>query len=689
MNVRTIGEKFEDFTDDRTCNRRWVCVKNKTPVIPGTDKPVEWRKAQNRYTWEQVKMLPYVYGIVLDKTGLTCIDFDKCLAESGIIAVDAVSDIIARLDTWVEVSQSGKGLHAWIITDANTRNQKPGGSFEIISDGHVRVTGNSFGPYANQSIRMVDGEQLSKILRLNPNPVQQPAQPITLEKIPEGQRNTALFKLAASLRAKGLSERAIGAALIEENKTLCHPPLSDDEISRIAASAGSYAPGITPQQETVNLPDDEKPYDYNRIAWDIRDKYHVLSFKKNLYRYQDGIYIEDEGFLDSCIVTELLERGIDEKGRITTAAQQVRHYLVYGKVETEYPFNIYPDVVPVRNGIIKIDFTTGATTLLTFSPEFRFNYRLNVVYDTKADGAPIGGYLDSLGTDTDILLQIPAHAILSMLGRVYKKAYFLQGTKNSGKSTYIDLLVRHLFGISVCSSISLQALLFDRFRLAELDGKIVNAYADLSDQKLRDIGTFKTLTGGDLITVERKHRDPYQLRNKALLLFSANKFPKITIGDDAFWDRWIALEFKKSFPVDPSFTDRTFTDTNVSGFLNLILIRMQEIIKNGIKVTDSVEHVWLNDASACHQFVQEELERCPGAVLVKGEIYSRYVDYCNTGDFEIEPQRTLTDAMLRSGALSIRPTINGTQQHCYQGFGIKGTIPVFPDKESIQAKVSA
>ena len=431
--------------------------------------------------------------------------------------------------------------------------------------------------------------------------------------------------------------------------------------------------------------EENHPYDYNHIANCLRDTHQVLSFNKTLYRYQDGIYVEDAaGFLDSCIVNELLERGIDEKGRVTMAAQQVRHYLTFGKVETEYPFNIYPDAIPVRNGILKIDFATGLTMLLPFSPEYRFNYRLNVVFNADADGTPILNYLDSLGTDTNILLQIPAHALLGMLGRVYKKAYFLKGSKNSGKSTFVDLIVRHLFGIPVCSSVSLQALLFDRFRLAELDGKIINAYADLSDQKLRDIGLFKTLTGGDQFTVERKHRDPYQMKNKALFLFSGNKYPKIDAGDEAFWDRWIALEFSKSFNVDPTFEEKTFTEINISGFLNIVLIKMQEIIKSGsITVTDSVEKQWLNDASSCHRFIQECLERHNKAVLIKADAYKKYVEFCDMGDYEVEAQRALTDAIRTRGALTgSQFTIKGKREHCYQGYRDKHQEPVYPDKEN-------
>jgi hypothetical protein len=254
MIAKTISEKFETFTSDRSCDKRWVCVKGKTPVRPGTDSPLEWRDIKNRYSWEQIQMIPGDYGIILDKTGLTCIDFDKCLNETGSVIDDRIYDILRELDTWCEVSSSGRGLHAWIVTDANTPNKKPGTGFEVISDGHVKVSGNSFAPYASNPIRMIDGEQLIKILRLNGSgtlesndpKVQTPGKPITREKIHEGNRNTTLFKLAASLRQKGLSSTAIHAAIREENLQLCSPPLPDVEVSRIATSAGSYAPGELP-----------------------------------------------------------------------------------------------------------------------------------------------------------------------------------------------------------------------------------------------------------------------------------------------------------------------------------------------------------------------------------------------------------------------------------------------------------
>jgi hypothetical protein len=61
--------------------------------------------------------------------------------------------------------------------------------------------------------------------------------------IADGTRNETLFRLACSLRAKGLSEAAVLAALKEENRVRCFSPLPDSEVRSIAASASRYEQG--------------------------------------------------------------------------------------------------------------------------------------------------------------------------------------------------------------------------------------------------------------------------------------------------------------------------------------------------------------------------------------------------------------------------------------------------------------
>lgn len=59
----------------------------------------------------------------------------------------------------------------------------------------------------------------------------------------EGQRNELLFKTACSLRAKGLTERELFAAIEAVNRERCVPPLSEREVKTICGSAAKYERG--------------------------------------------------------------------------------------------------------------------------------------------------------------------------------------------------------------------------------------------------------------------------------------------------------------------------------------------------------------------------------------------------------------------------------------------------------------
>jgi hypothetical protein len=62
-----------------------------------------------------------------------------------------------------------------------------------------------------------------------------------------GERNERLASVAGTMRWRGLSCEAIAAALLEENRTKCSPPLPETEVRRIAESVARYERGETPQ----------------------------------------------------------------------------------------------------------------------------------------------------------------------------------------------------------------------------------------------------------------------------------------------------------------------------------------------------------------------------------------------------------------------------------------------------------
>jgi Bifunctional DNA primase/polymerase, N-terminal/Primase C terminal 1 (PriCT-1) len=57
------------------------------------------------------------------------------------------------------------------------------------------------------------------------------------EQIPEGERRYTLWRLARSLKAKGLAQESIAAAIRSENQLKCDPPLDDAELRRTLGDA--------------------------------------------------------------------------------------------------------------------------------------------------------------------------------------------------------------------------------------------------------------------------------------------------------------------------------------------------------------------------------------------------------------------------------------------------------------------
>jgi hypothetical protein len=65
--------------------------------------------------------------------------------------------------------------------------------------------------------------------------------PVSSAIFGEGERNAGLASIAGSMRKRGMGQGSITAALLEENRTRCVPPLPDNEVRTIAESIAGYA----------------------------------------------------------------------------------------------------------------------------------------------------------------------------------------------------------------------------------------------------------------------------------------------------------------------------------------------------------------------------------------------------------------------------------------------------------------
>ena len=274
--------------------------------------------------------------------------------------------------------------------------------------------------------------------------------------------------------------------------------------------------------------------------------------------------------------------------------------------------------------------------------------------------------------DQDILFQIPAHALLQ--NEDYTQSYLFVGDGANGKSTLINLYTM-LMGDHNTTSVSLQELVEDKYKIAELHGKLMNLYADLPSTSAKSIGKFKVLTGGDDITVERKYCDPFKFKNKAIFVFSANVLPKVEDATVAFWRRWAPIEFNKVFKVNVNFKRDLLTPENLSGFLNIVLKYMDKIDERKDIFRplgeNKIEKMWKKRSNSAYYFIEESLAKSVDGFIVKTEVYKHYVVFCEENDLTPVSKQKLTEEFEKRSIRSDRRVVDRIRHPVYLGIKFK------------------
>jgi len=393
-----------------------------------------------------------------------------------------------------------------------------------------------------------------------------------------------------------------------------------------------------------------------KIADYLKQKLNAFAYRSRIYVYHEGIYIEGQ----EIIKTELsaLLREIDYIGREKDLAAEVLHCIEFSEHITEYPFNSYGNLIPVANGLIKINWIEGTKELIPFSPEYKFNYKLATAFNPDADTARIEELMSQYNGDSKPFYQIPAQALLQAAGHApFKKAHLLQGHTNAGKSSYLELLYRTI-GRELFSSVSLQELGNNRFKLASFEGCLFNIYDDLGEIPMNDCGKFKNLTGAYDFEIERKGIQGYKARLTNVQLYTCNSAPMLsdTIKKDAaFWERWEYVEFETRFETDTLFYDREYTQALREAFLLKIIEAAIQIHKQNklLVIGDSgeVREKWFSNSDPIYQYLQDCTYETPENPLYldRQEALDSFLRWCNDKDIPTT-KRLSTIASFTSGA---------------------------------------
>lgn len=174
----------------------------------------------------------------------------------------------------------------------------------------------------------------------------------------------------------------------------------------------------------------------------------------------------------------------------------VLHYLL-GQVPVIAPSPV-PQYINVRNGLL--DWRSGE--LLPHDPEVESTVQLGTCWEPGATCATVESWLAQV-LPTDLLEPTedgPGFiweliGYLCFSGNPLHKAVLLLGSGRNGKGTLLRLLTA-LLGVENVASVDLHSLATNRFRAAELLGKIANIAGDLDGTWLESTANLKAITGG-------------------------------------------------------------------------------------------------------------------------------------------------------------------------------------------------
>lgn len=458
--------------------------------------------------------------------------------------------------------------------------------------------------------------------------------------VAEGQRNDAaasyIGKLLYTLPQDTWASFGWNSVVAWNQKNT--PPLQESELRTVWNSI--YSREQTKQtslDDTEENPNEslKKIFTENKnkglykIAKYINKKHsvHTVEGKKSrdVFVYKDGLYVQGENILRQ-EVQEILEELASShyKNEIIDKVKDL-------SLTPRDKFNVDRKFVNLLNGILNVE----TNELLPHDPSYLFLHKMPVSYDPSIDCPKINKFLSEILNAEDISIIQEWFGFCMYRYYFIKKALILVGERDTGKSTLLNLISAFI-GKENISGVSLQKLSADKFAAANMYQKHVNLYDDLAYKDITDNGGFKMATGNTDIPGEFKFRDQFQFKNYAKLTFSCNKIPSVKdTNDDAYFSRWLVVEFNISIPeekIDKFLLDKITTPEELSGLLNFALIGLNRLLANHcfsyVKDPDLIKTQMLRSGSSVANFAYDCLEEAVAENwITKENMYEEFIKY--------------------------------------------------------------
>ena len=444
-------------------------------------------------------------------------------------------------------------------------------------------------------------------------------------------RNQALFNYILTLQSEDFTKEEARETIRMINRYVLEDPLSDRELETILRDDAFQKPVFFKGSTFL----------FDKFATYLKNNNHIVKINNQLHIYKDGIYVPGHAEIESQMIKHIPHLKRANRSEVLAYLE----IMIEGEAKTTNP-----NVIAFSNGLYNIK----DGSFKDFTPEIVITNKIPWAYNPAAHNELLNYTLNRLACNDPEVRALLEEMVGYCLYRRNElgKAFILIGDKSNGKSTFLHV-VKNMLGDRNIASLDLKEL-GDRFKTAELFGKLANIGDDIGDEFIANASVFRKLVTGERVNVERKGQDPFEFNNYSKFLFSANVIPRMKDKTGAVQRRLVIVPFDAKFtPHDADFRpfikDELCEQSSMEYLILLGLQGVKRVLGNAQFTTSTRVQGQLDEYEQNNNpiigFIQEL--GLDGIVNETTKtVYRKYKEYCIANNFQalsnIEFSRQIT-----------------------------------------------
>lgn len=567
-------------------------------------------------TYDQVLPLDEFAGILAQNTILIDIDdFDES---------EVLFEIIKDKGIRCRVYETTRGKH-FLFKNTCVESNKTHASLAIGISADIKI-----GKRNSYSVLKFKGKERKIILDTAENeeadplpkwlfPVKSNMEFLDMEK--GDGRNQSLFNYILTLQSNDFSVDEARETIRLINRFVLKEPLSESEIEVVIRDEAFAKPVFFKGSTFL----------FDKFSVFLKNNHHIVKINNQLHLYKDGIYVSGQDEIESVMIKHIPQLNRAKR-------TEVMSYLDILIRDNTPPTDA--NMIAFRNGL----YDVMNDTFVPFTHEHIITNKIGWDFNPSAYYKLTDETLNKMSCNDITIRNLMEEVIGYCFYRRNEigKFFILTGEKNNGKSTFLDMIVT-LLGDSNISALDLKEL-SERFKTAELFGKLANIGDDIGDEFVANTGVLKKLVTGDRLNVERKGQNPFDFNNYSKLLFSANSIPRMGKGKDsaAILRRMVIIPFDAKFSKnDPDYQPfikyRLRNQESMEYLIQLGLQGLKRILINQQFTESSRVQAEIDEYEETNNPIIaffKELDKSEIENEPTNEVYKKYQEFCITASLQ-------------------------------------------------------